>query len=238
MRTLLLTRSETEVLLDPGSLLADLRAAFRSYSLDGGVRAQRVRSSLPGPGTATILFPGTAAGLPAYTVKVHAKFPEQQPAIRGVLCLNDGQTGELRAVMASTHLTAVRTGLCSALATDVLARHDARSVAVIGAGMQGEHQLRSLHLMRQIGMVRVYDTVPDRAQAFAGRMRHSLGLTIEVSHSVVAAVEAADIVLAATWARIPFLFPGMLRRGTHISTIGPDEPGKCEVSAEVIRDAD
>ncbi len=135
MRTLLLTRSETEVLLEPAELLADLRAAFRAYSLDRGVRAQRVRSALPGPGTATVLFPGIAADIPAYTVKVHAKFPEQQPAIRGVLCLCDSQTGELLAVMDSTHLTAVRTGLCSALATDVLARRDARSVAVIGAGV-------------------------------------------------------------------------------------------------------
>jgi alanine dehydrogenase len=69
MRTLLLTRSETEVLLKPDTLLADLRAAFRGYSLDRGVRAQRVRSALPGPGTATVLFPGTAAGIPAYTVR-------------------------------------------------------------------------------------------------------------------------------------------------------------------------
>ena len=237
MRTLLLTRSETEVLLEPDTLLAELRAAFRGYSLDRGVRAQRVRSALPGPGTATVLFPGTAADIPAYTVKVHAKFPEQQPAIRGVLCLCDGQTGELLAVMDSTHLTAVRTGLCSALATDVLARRDARSVAVIGAGMQGDHQLRSLHMMRQIGAVRFYDTAPDRALTFAERMRQSLGLTIEVSDSVAEALEAADMVLAATWARTPFILPGMLQPGTHVSTIGPDEPGKCEVSAEVIRDA-
>src|SRR3984885_2864014 len=237
MRTLLLTRSETEVLLDPGTLLAGLRAAFRGYSLDRGVRAQRVRSALSGPGTATVLFPGPAADIPAYTVKVHAKFPEQQPAIRGVLCLHDGQTGGLLAVMDSTHLTAVRTGLCSALATDILARRDARSVAVIGAGMQGDQQLRSLHLMRQIGAVRVYDSAPDRALAFAERISQSLGLTIEVSDSVAAAVEAADMVLAATWARTPFILPGMLQAGTHVSTIGPDEPGKCEVSAEVIRDA-
>ncbi|MEO8353644.1 MAG: ornithine cyclodeaminase family protein [Chthoniobacteraceae bacterium] len=237
MRTLLLTRSETEVLLDPGTLLPDLRAAFRGYSLDRGVRAQRVRSPLSGPGTATVLFPGTAADIPAYTVKVHAKFPEQQPAIRGILSLHDSQTGGLLAVMDSTHLTAVRTGLSSALAADVLARGDARSVAVIGAGMQGEHQLRALHVMRQIGAVRVYDTAPDRALAFAERIRQSLGLTIEVSNSVAAVVEDADMVFAATWARTPFILPGMLRSGTHVSTIGPDEPGKCEVSAEVIREA-
>jgi ornithine cyclodeaminase len=237
MRTLLLTRSETEVLLEPGALLAGLRAAFRGYSLDRGVRAQRVRSALPGPGTATVLFPGTGADIPAYTVKVHAKFPEQQPAIRGVLCLHDGQTGELLAVMDSTHLTAARTGLSSALATDVLARRDARSVAVIGAGVQGDHQLRALHRIRPIGAVRVYDTDQARALAFAERLRQSLGLMIEVSASAAAAVEAAEMVLAATWARTPFILPGMLRPGTHVSTIGPDEPGKCEVSAEVIREA-
>jgi ornithine cyclodeaminase len=237
MSTLLLTRSETEALLDPGLLLPGLRDAFRSYSLESGARAQRVRSTLPGPGTATVLFPGTATNVPAYTVKVHAKFPEQQPAIRGVLCLHDGQTGGLLAVMDSTYLTAVRTGLSSALAADLLARRDARSVAVIGAGMQGDHQLRSLHLMRPIGAVRVYDTAPERAWAFAKRMHQSLGLAIEVSDSVAAAVESADMVFAATWARAPFLLPGMLQPGTHVSTIGPDEPGKCEVSAEVIRDA-
>ena len=237
MRTLLLKRSETEVLIEPGTLLDDLRAAFRGYSLDRGVRAQRVRSAVSEIGTATVLFPGTAADIPAYTVKVHAKFPAQQPAIRGVLCLHDRQTGELLAVMDSTHLTAVRTGLCSALATDVLARREARSVAVIGAGTQGEQQLHSLHMMRQLGVIRVYDSAPDRALAFAERMRQSLGVTIEVSDSVAAAVEVADIVLAATWARTPFILPGMLQPGTHVSTIGPDEPGKCEVSAEVIRDA-
>ncbi len=237
MSTLLLTRSETEALLEPAALLPGLPAAFRGYSLDRGVRAQRVRSALSGPGTATVLFPGAAADIPAYTVKVHAKFPDQQPAIRGVLCLHDGQTGGLLAVMDSTHLTAVRTGLCSALAADVLARRDARAVAVIGAGVQGEHQLRSLHRMRSLGLVHVYDTAPERAQAFAARMRQSLGLMVEVSASAAAALQSAEMVFAATWARTPFILPGMLQPGTHVSTIGPDEPGKCEVSAEVIRDA-
>lgn len=215
-RTLLLTRSETEVLIEPETVLADLRIAFRDYSLDRGVRAQRVRSAVSGPGTATVLFPGTATDIPAYTVKVHAKFPAEQPAIRGLLCLHDRQTGQLLAVMDSTHLTAVRTGLSSALATDVLARRDARAVAVIGAGTQGDHQLRSLYRMRPIGAVRVYDTAPDRAAAFADRMRQSLGLTIQTSDSVAAAVETADMVLAATWARTPCIMPGMLRPGTHV----------------------
>src|SRR5262247_366499 len=137
MATLLLTRSEVEAVLTPSSLLPLLREAFVAYSSAGGVRAQRVRSALPGPGTATVLFPGVAPGVPAYTVKVHAKFPAETPAIRGVLCLHSTETGALLAVMDSTHLTAVRTGLAGALAAHVLARPEADTVAVVGAGVQG-----------------------------------------------------------------------------------------------------
>jgi ornithine cyclodeaminase/alanine dehydrogenase-like protein (mu-crystallin family) len=237
MRTLLLTRSEVEALLDPAALVPDLRAAFQVYSADPALRAERVRASLPGPGTATVLFPGVAPGIPAYSVKVHAKFPDERPAIRGVLCLHDVGTGGLLAVMDSTHLTAVRTGLAGALAADVLARRDADTVAVVGAGVQGEHQLRSLAMLRPIRRVSVFDTVAERAAAFATRMAPALGVPVAASGSVDAAVRDAGIVLAATWARTPFLLPGMLAPGTHVTTLGPDEPGKCEVSADVIRRA-
>jgi ornithine cyclodeaminase/alanine dehydrogenase-like protein (mu-crystallin family) len=237
MPALLLTQSEVAQLLDPVVLAIDLRAAFRAYSATAGLRAQRVRASLPGPGTATVLFPGVMPGIPAYSVKVHAKFPAQQPAIRGVLCLHDAQSGDLLAVMDSTHLTAVRTGLAGALAADALARSDAGAVAVVGAGTQGEHQLRSLAMLRPLRMVWAYDTEQGRAEAFAARMRVELGVAVEASPTLEAAVRDADIVLAATWARTPFLFPAMLRPGAHVTTLGADEPGKCEVSAAVIRDA-
>jgi alanine dehydrogenase len=87
MSTLLLIRSEIESLLDPMTLLAGRRQAFIDYSTSPAAKAHRVRSQLPGLGTATVLFPGTTTGVPAYSVKVHAKFPGQSPAIRGVLCV-------------------------------------------------------------------------------------------------------------------------------------------------------
>src|SRR5262249_29482594 len=150
-------------LIDPAALAPDLRAAFRAYSTTPGLRAQRARSSLGERGSATVLFPGMVEDVPAYTVKVHAKFPEQRPAIRGVLCLHAAQTGELLAVMDSTHLTAVRTGLAGAIAADVLARPEADAVAVIGAGVQGEHQLRALAMLRPIRRACAYDTRPEQA---------------------------------------------------------------------------
>jgi len=237
MSTLLLIRSEIESLLDPMTLLAGLRQAFIDYSTSPAAKAHRVRSQLPGLGTATVLFPGTTPGVPAYSVKVHAKFPGQSPAIRGVLCLHDVENGELLAVMDSTHLTAVRTGLAGALAADVLACKEADTVAVIGAGVQGRCQLRSFAALRRIHKASVYDVVPERAATFARELSSELGLAVEAAESAAEAVRGAGVVFTATWAREPLILAGMLAPGAHVTTLGPDEPGKAEVAADVIRNA-
>ena len=151
MSTLLLTRSEVERVLDGTVLVEQLRAAFIAYPpVTPLVRIVCGPISQPNAGTATVYFPGTVAGLPIYTVKVHAKFPGQTPAIRGVLCLHDVNTGELLAIMDSTYVTAIRTGSAGALAAHVLARRDADTVAIVGAGVQGTFQLRALARMRTL----------------------------------------------------------------------------------------
>lgn len=237
MQTLALNRSECVRLLDPGSIVEDLRDAFIAYSTASVERAQRIRAGIGPAGSSTVLFPGTAPGIPAYTVKVHAKFPSEEPAIRGVLCLHDEATGALLCVMDSTYLTAVRTGIAGALAAHTLATASASRVAVIGAGVQGAHQLRALAGMRPLARVLVFDTNPSRADTYASRLGDELGLAIEVARSVEHAAEAAEIILAATWSSEPFIHPGMLAAGTHVTTLGADEPGKAEVSADLIRSA-
>lgn len=237
MTTLLLSRTQVERLLNPSTLATQLRAGFITYSNSGGDRALRVRAPIPNRRgtTATVLFPGMVPDSGAYTVKVHAKFPDHDPAIRGVICLHDAHTGALLAIMDSTYITAIRTGVAGALAADALSRRDASIVAVVGAGVQGSCQLRALAGMRTLQQVMVYDTNPDRAAAFATRLGEELSLSIIPVHDVGTATARADIVLAATWSTTPFILPGMLRSGTHVTTMGADEPGKAEVSADVIR---
>jgi ornithine cyclodeaminase len=239
MTTLLLTRSEVESLLEPQAILPALRAAFLAYSLARAIPAQRARSPLPGaePGSVTVLFPGLVADIPAYSVKVHAKFPQQQPAIKGVLHLHDLKTGQLLAIMDSTYLTAVRTGLAGAIAADTLARADAGRVAIIGAGVQGELQLRCLALVRNLRQVRVFDTQPGRAEEYAQRLAPVVQTPIIPAVSPAEAVQDAEIIVTATWARAPFLFAEMVTPGTHITTLGPDEPGKCEVDAHLLQES-
>jgi ornithine cyclodeaminase len=237
MDTLVLTRSEVMELLSPTALLAALRRAFCAYSNDRVVDSMRFPFPLPanhGAGASgMVLAPGLVPGIPAYSVKVHAKFPGGNPAIRGVVIIHDLSSGVPLAVMESSYLTALRTGLVGALACDVLAVPEARTAAVIGAGVQGRSQLDALRLVRPIGSVRVFDSLPDAAERFV----HDpvcAGLDVTIAGSLEEALEGADIAITATWAREPFLFRRHLRPGLHITTIGPDQPGKCEVAADAL----
>lgn len=232
--TLTLTRSDVAALLEPRTLLTRIREGFVA-ALSAANPPQRARSALPEPqSSAVVVFPGLLPAIPAYTVKVHAKFPQQQPALRGLVQLFDLHTGALLAVMDSGYLTAVRTAAAAALASDTLARPGAGHLALIGAGAQNALQLELLAQLRPLHTLSVYDSVPLKTGPFVRRLAGQTAAKLVACDSLAEALDGADIVVAATWARDPFLYPDMLGVGAHVTTLGADEPGKAEVSADLI----
>ncbi|MEJ8646174.1 ornithine cyclodeaminase family protein [Streptomyces sp. MS1.HAVA.3] len=230
--TRLLTRSDLQALLEPESCLDALRDGFRAAA--SPTIGQRIRTDLPFPGTATALVPGVLPGIEAYTVKVNAKFPGALPALRGVICLHSGHDGELLALMDSATVTAWRTGLAAALGTHLLAgpaSAEGPVLGVIGAGAQAEVMVRGLGALRRHRELVVHDSDPARATAFASR--HD-GRLLASAQEVAA---AADIVLMATWSRSPLLRLADTRPGQHITSLGADEPGKQELSADLLESA-
>lgn len=219
--TLLLNRTDLLAVLTIEAGLDAIRAGFGTPP--AAVAPQRVRTELPGPVTATALIPGLVEGIPAYTVKVNAKFPAARPALRGVVCLHDLGTGELLAVLDSATITAWRTGLAAALGTHLLARQDARTVGVIGAGAQADLVVRGLEQLREFELL-AYDTDPERAHAF-----HQA--TVVDSPRELA--QQADVVVLATWSRAPILKANDVRDGMHLTSLGADEPGKVELATDV-----
>lgn len=213
-------------MLEPGACIDALREGFR-HTEAVPIRGQRVRTDLPFPGTATALIPGLLPGIPAYTVKVNAKFPAARPALRGVICLHSGADGELLALLDSATVTAWRTGLAAALGTHLLAgRGDV--VGVIGAGAQAELMVRGLGTLRPRSALVVQDTSADRAAEFAARHGG------RVVSSAVEVAQAADIVLSGTWSREPLLHLRDTRPGQHFTSLGVDEPGKAELAPDLL----
>ncbi len=235
-------RHDVVQLVDEAALIGGVRSGFRELTPTLPA-PQRFHSALAGIPQTTdqaevmILAPGALPSLPAFTVKVHAKYPtnprQGRPGIQGVIHLLDADTGELLALVDSPPLTAHRTAAAGAVAADVLARPDAHSAAIIGAGAQGERQFAYLTRVRSIDRVWVYDLNPQAAQAYAAR-RQAEGYRCDVASTVAEAVGDADIIVTATWSRVPFLTASMVSDGVHITTLGPDSPGKVEVDADLL----
>ncbi|MGG2463862.1 ornithine cyclodeaminase family protein [Streptomyces sp. RGM 3693] len=228
--TRILTRTDLLELLNPRDCIQALRDGFATAPRST-VPGQRLRTDLPFPGTATALLPGLLPGIDAYSVKVNAKFPGAAPALRGVICLHSGTDGALLALIDSATVTAWRTGLAAALATDLIAgpgSGGAHTVGVIGAGAQAELTIQGLRTLRSWNRLVVQDTDGQRAADFAKRY----GGTVASTPRQVAA--EADVVVLATWSRQPLLQLRDLRSGHHLTTLGADEPGKQELAAEVL----
>jgi ornithine cyclodeaminase len=218
-----------EHLLDVGGCLSALERGF--IAGPPVISPQRIRTDLPGAGTATVLIPGLVNDIPAYSVKVNAKFPAARPALRGVVCLHDLASGELLAMADSATVTAWRTGLSAALGTHTLACADAATVAVIGAGAQADLVLRGLAALRPLRRLLVSDIDADQAARFARRHGSTgPGITCEIVRDAATAARDADMVVLATWSREPLLQVADVRPGTHLTSLGADEPGKTELS--------
>ncbi|GAA2095482.1 ornithine cyclodeaminase family protein [Actinomadura alba] len=234
--TVLLTRSDVRRLLEVDAALGALRAGFTAERPP--IEALRVRTDLPRAGSsATTLLPGLIGGIPAYTVKVNAKFPDAVPALRGLLCLHSVEDGTLFAVMDSAEVTAWRTGLSAALATDLLAPPGADTLGVIGAGAQAGMVVRGLAALRRHDSVVVCDLSADRARAFTAEAEAMTCAPARVVATPRQITAAAATVIIATWAREPLLDLPDVPPGCHVTSLGADEPGKRELSADLLRGA-
>jgi ornithine cyclodeaminase/alanine dehydrogenase-like protein (mu-crystallin family) len=146
---------------------------------------------------------------------------------QGTVTLFDGTTGEPRAILDASAVTAVRTAAVSAVATRVLAREDARVLAILGAGVQGKAHLAALVPVRAFDEVRVFAPNREHARAVAGR-RATLAASAEE------AVRGADVVVTATTSREPVLHREWLTPGAHINAVGASVPSAREIDTETV----
>jgi ornithine cyclodeaminase len=159
------------------------------------------------------------------------------PTIHAVVVLINAATGEPQALLEGSALTAIRTGAVSGLATDLLARPDASTAAIIGAGVQARTQLEAICCVRSIQHVRVYSRTRARAERFADEMagQGPIPSFIEVMDSAHDAAHQADIICAATPASQPLIGVNDVKPGAHVNAIGSFRPDMCEVDPELIR---
>jgi len=211
-------------LLDVDLLLERLERAF--VELSAG------RASVP-PRIAAFSPDGLLGAMPGYVdgvlaAKLVTLFPGHEPSHQALIAVFDAETGTARAVMDGTHITAVRTGASSAVATRALSREDSRVLTILGAGVQGRSHLDAARRVRDFDVIRVASRNHEHAQAFA----EETGATAVESFEV--AVRGADVVCCCTHAAEPVLSREWLSPGTHVTSVGAALDGP-ELDPETIR---
>ena len=153
---------------------------------------------------------------------------------QGLVILFDPGTGAPVCVAHAGEITAIRTAAASAVATDVLARKDARRLAILGYGEQAATHGRAIGKVRPLESIVVWGRSSDRAREFAQRMQAELGLLVESAGSVEEAVRNADIVCTVTAAAEPILKGAWVRPGAHLNLVGSGFAGPVEVDNDLV----
>jgi alanine dehydrogenase len=143
----------------------------------------------------------------------------------------DVVTGALLAVVPATTITGIRTGAASGVATRYLAREDAKTLGLFGAGFQGRSQVAAIREVRRIEKVTIFDVVRAPAEALARELRDE-GIETVVASSPEEAVRGSDIIASATTAKEPFIRGEWLSPGCHVNAVGANAPAKREMDAE------
>jgi ornithine cyclodeaminase len=173
-------------------------------------------------------------GLDSFAVKISPGFFDNPrlglPSVNGLMVLLSATTGILQAALFDNgYLTDVRTAAAGAVAARHLAREDAESAAILGAGVQARLQLKALMLVRPIKRARLWARDADKAAAAARALSDELELPVVPALSALEAVKGADIVVTTTPASAPILMANWLEPGQHVTAMGSDAGHKNEI---------
>ena len=153
---------------------------------------------------------------------------------QGLVILFEPETGVPVCVVHAGEITAIRTAAASAAATDALARHDARNLAILGYGEQAATHARAIAKVRHLASIVVWGRSPERAGSFAERMQAELALPVSAAGCAEEAVAQADIICTVTSAAEPILKGEWVRPGTHLNLVGSSHPGPVEVDNHLV----
>lgn len=186
---------------------------------------------------------GHISGTTSYVIKIASGFYDNPakglPSSNGMMLAFSATTGETLAILRDEGwLTDMRTAIGGALATRALARADVTEVLILGAGIQAQFQATCLaQLMpHQTLNFHIWARNTSAADTLATDLK-GLGQNALVVSHLDAAIAAADIIITTTPAIQPLFADGVVRKGTHITAIGADSPGKQELPTELVASA-
>jgi len=237
---LLVSEREVEELLDLDDLIDALAGAMADLSSGRASVPNRIAARVDEREGLLAAMPGYAPSAGALASKLVTLFPHNAesglPAHQAVIAVFDPDNGTPTALLDGTAITAIRTGAGSALATRLLARDDAETIAILGTGVQARSHARAVTRVRPLGELRVCGRDGAKADAMAKELAGELDLEVRAAGSWEEACDGADIICATTHAIEPVVKREWLAPGVHVTSVGYNPRGR-EVDDATIADA-
>jgi ornithine cyclodeaminase/alanine dehydrogenase-like protein (mu-crystallin family) len=204
-----------------------------------GETKQLLRSIIPlGDDRLFGIMPGAMGAHAPFGAKLLTVFPGNAAKGRqshgGVVVLFDPETGEPVCLAHAGEITAIRTAAASAVASEVLARKDARHMAILGTGEQAATHVRAIGKVRKLESISIWGRSTERARALAERLQAELAIRVGAASTVKEAVAEADIICTVSSAPDPILKGEWVRPGTHVNVVGSSYAGPAEVDNDLV----
>jgi ornithine cyclodeaminase len=232
---LVLSRAEIAPLIDRDRLMDAVAQAMADLSAG--------KASMPPRNAATVAEQGALlAAMPAYLpsakileTKLVSVFPRNvdQPSHQAVIVAFDPATGTPVALMDAEEITAARTAAGSALATKLLARPDAKVLAILGTGVQARSHALAVSRVGAFDEVRVAGRDPAKASALADELAREIAIPVRALATFADAMRDADVICATTLPRDPVVQREHLSDGVHVNSVGFAVDGR-EVDAATV----
>lgn len=150
------------------------------------------------------------------------------PTHMALIVLNEIETGAPLAIMDGRLITEMRTAAVSAVATRLLSSPEAKTLAILGSGVQARSHVEALRMVRQFEEIRVWSPTQEHAERFA----EEIGATAMAAEQ---AVRGTDVIVTVTSSQTPVLKGAWLKPGAHVNAIGACRPDWRELDDEAMR---
>lgn len=241
--TLMLSGKDVRTALTMRAAIDSVEEAFKHFALNNVVLPERV--ILTAKHTEYLIMPSyiggcmDTLGIKILTSNMDNPRKHSLPWTLAVVQLNDPNTGEVIAIIEGTVLTAIRTAALSGVATRYLARKDAETVGMFGAGYISRDHLRAMCEVRKIKKAKVIDILaPEKCRLLCREMGKELGIHVIPVDDPKEAVKGADIICTITTSLKPVFKGKWLEEGVHINSVGAVGPKKGTTDIEKAHEID
>jgi ornithine cyclodeaminase/alanine dehydrogenase-like protein (mu-crystallin family) len=232
---LLLKEPDVRALLTMPDLIAAMETALAAFSARNVVQPVRTVIEVVPNDSFLAVMPAFVPGSPALGAKLVTFFESNvgrgMPTHLATIVMLDPVTGALAAILDGRYITEARTAAVSAVSVKKLAREDAKTLAILGSGVQARSHFEALSHVRKFTEVRGWSPTRKNLDAFCAETG------AVACDSAEAAARGADVIVIAASSHTPILFDAWVSPGAHVVSVGATRPNHREMEPALVQRA-